>query len=273
MWWWAQLIPNPTHAGQGLALLRQAGIEVTEGVLAEDCNDLNLIFNHWIVTQRPLLAAKMALTLDGKFAAASGHSQWVTGKQARADVMRWRRYFPAIAVSAATVLADDPSLTSRRADAEVWCPIRFVFDRQLRSVNADSLPQLYCDAYKARSIVLCAEDAPISQQKILERAGIQMWQLPLASDGQLDLAAFQQRCSSAGIYGVYIETGPGLATALLENRKVDYCFIYQAPKFLADAAAPGIGRLRHTDSMQQAIALTDVKQQRLGDDTLLRGKL
>ena len=265
--------PNPAHAGQGLALLRQAGIEVTEGVLAEDCNDLNLIFNHWIVTQRPLLAAKMALTLDGKFAAASGHSQWVTGKQARADVMRWRRYFPAIAVSAATVLADDPSLTSRRADAEVWCPIRFVFDRQLRSVNADSLPQLYCDAYKARSIVLCAEDAPISQQKILERAGIQMWQLPLASDGQLDLAAFQQRCSSAGIYGVYIETGPGLATALLENRKVDYCFIYQAPKFLADAAAPGIGRLRHTDSMQQAIALTDVKQQRLGDDTLLRGKL
>lgn len=265
--------PNPAHAGRGLDLLRQAGLSVVEGVLAEDCSDLNLIFNHWIVAQQPLLALKMALTLDGKFAAASGHSRWVTGELARADVMRWRRYFPAIAVSAATVLADDPSLTSRCADSEVWCPIRFVFDRNLRSVNADALPQLYRDGYQARTIVLCAVDAPESQQRTLEQAGVQIWQLPLASDGHLDLAAFQQRCAAAEITGVYIETGPGLATTLLENRSVDYCFIYQAPKFMADAAAPGIGSLRKTGSMQEAISLSAVKQQRFGSDTLVRGKL
>ena len=265
--------PNPAHAGKGLDKLRAAGITVIEGVLAQSCRDLNLIFNHWIVAQRPLMAAKMALTLDGKFAAASGHSQWVTGPDARADVMRWRRYFPAIAVSAATVLADNPSLTYRHADAPTWCPIRFVFDRQLRSVNASAPAQLYSDAYAARTIVLCAENAPTAQKKQLERAGVSIWPLPVAADGHLDFAAFQQRCISAAICGVYIETGPGLATALLENHQLDYCFVYQAPKFMSDASAAGIGSKRQTESMQQAFTLSQVKHQQLGEDSLLRGKL
>ncbi|MGB0344699.1 MAG: bifunctional diaminohydroxyphosphoribosylaminopyrimidine deaminase/5-amino-6-(5-phosphoribosylamino)uracil reductase RibD, partial [Coraliomargarita sp.] len=125
--------PNPNHSGKGLVHLRNAGIQVTEGVLADECKDLNLIFNHWITKQTPLLAAKIATTLDGKFSAANGHSKWVTGEDARANVMRWRRYFPAIAVSAATALADDPALTSRLPE-DNWCPIRFIFDRDLQAL-------------------------------------------------------------------------------------------------------------------------------------------
>ncbi|MFT4900790.1 MAG: diaminohydroxyphosphoribosylaminopyrimidine deaminase [Lentimonas sp.] len=265
--------PNPAHAGQGLALLRAAGIQVVEGILAEDCSDLNLIFNHWIVQQTPFLAAKIALTLDGKFSAASGHSKWVTGELARADVMRWRRYFPAIAVSAATVLADNPSLTSRIAGEETWCPTRFVFDRTLRTVATTPWPQVYTDAYKNRTLTLCAESAPQELQQRLSDAGLQVWTLPLTTEGHLDLVVFKQRCAQAEIYGVYIETGPAWATGLIEQRGVDYLFIYQAPKFMSDACAPGIGTPRNTGSMQAAIELTQIKQLPLGSDILIRGKL
>ncbi len=264
--------PNPDHAGQGIEMLRAAGIEVVVGVLQEDCLDLNLIFNHWIVNQTPLLAAKMALTLDGKFAAASGHSQWVTGEQARADVMRWRRYFPAIAVGMNTVLHDDPSLTSRM-DGETWCPIRFVFDRNLQTLASDALPQVYTDTFKDRTIVLCSADAPTELHEKLTTLGIQCWVLPVSTDGHLDLAAFRNRCAEDEIVGVYIECGPSLATSLIEGRLADYLFSYQAPKFMSDLETQGIGSGRKTQSMSQAIPLSKVRHAICGQDVLTRGFL
>jgi diaminohydroxyphosphoribosylaminopyrimidine deaminase/5-amino-6-(5-phosphoribosylamino)uracil reductase len=263
--------PNPEHAGHGLTLLRAAGVTVTEGVLGQACHDLNLIFNFWIVQQRPLLAAKMALTLDGKFAAASGHSRWVTGALARADVMRWRRYFPAIAVGANTVLRDDPSLTSR-IDETQWCPQRFVFDRCLKTVDQATLPQLYTDAHKTRTTVLCgAQVAEELRERVLAQ-GVSVWVLPEV-DGHLDWGAFVARCAEAGINGVYIETGPVLATSLLERRLIDYLFVYQAPKLMSDSVTPGLGTARTTQSMRDALQIHDVRHAILGDDVLTRGSL
>lgn len=258
--------PNPAHAGRGLDRLRASGIQVRSGVLAEACADLNLIFNHWITQGTPLLAAKMALTLDGKFAAASGHSRWVTGESARADVMHWRRYFPAIAVGANTVLQDDPSLTSRMGE-EVWCPVRFVLDRGLRTLDATVRPQIYSDAYADRTIILCSEDAAAGA---CQRAKVKLWPLP-ESDGHLDWGAFRRRCAEEEICGVYVETGPTLATRVIEGRLVDYLFIYQAPKLMSDAGSPGIGSLRHSQSMDEVFALRELRIATLGDDRLTRG--
>ncbi len=263
--------PNPDHAGQGLALLRAAGVDVIEGVLAQACSDLNLIFNHWIVHNRPWIAAKMALTLDGKFAAASGHSQWVTGEAARADVMRWRRYFPSIAVGANTVLRDDPSLTSRIDDL-IWCPRRFVFDRSLKTVSETRWPQLYTDVHKQRTTVLCGADSDVDLRAKLTAHGVSVWELPEV-DGHLDWAAFRTRCAEEGICGVYVETGPTLASSLLERQLADYVFIYQAPKFMSDCATPGIGSARHTQSMRDALQLNHVRHAILGEDILTRGSL
>lgn len=263
--------PNPAHAGRGLDVLRNAGVEVTEGVLAEDCADLNLIFNHWITHKTPFFAAKMAITLDGKFAAASGHSQWVTGEAARADVMRWRRYFPAIAVSANTVLKDDPSLTSRVLN-EVWCPQRFVFDRDLKTLEPVSLPQLYTDAFTQNTILLCSKAASDASKNKAADLGLTLWELPEAK-GHLDWQAYRQRCAEEGIYGVYVEVGARLATGMIENALADYLFVYQAPKILSDASAPGIGSSRHSQSMSEAFALRDLRFARFGDDRLTRGFL
>jgi len=139
--------PNPAHAGKGFEVLRSAGIEVTSGVLETECSDLNLIFNHWVVKGTPLIAAKSAVTLDGRMACRTGESKWITGEQARADVHRWRRLFPAIAVGAGTVMKDNPRLTARMAGVEEWCPIRFVFDGLLRTVVDKQLADVYTDEF------------------------------------------------------------------------------------------------------------------------------
>lgn len=108
------LDPNPLHEGRGLRALQQAGITVTTGILRDECSDLNLIFNHWITTGQPMIAAKVATSIDGLIATHAGDSRWITGEAARSDVHRWRRYFPAIAIGANTVLKDNPRLTVRR---------------------------------------------------------------------------------------------------------------------------------------------------------------
>lgn len=263
--------PNPEHAGRGLEILRENGIEVVDGILRAECTDLNLIFNHWIVSGEPLLAAKMAMTLDGKFAAASGHSQWVTGEAARANVMKWRRYFPAIAVGASTVLQDDPSLTSRTEDA-VHCPKRFVFDRQLRTIEAGRQLTVYSDAFADRTTLVCLESANAELKEKALSQGLTIWETP-EDKGHIDWSAFRKRCAGESICGVYVEVGPALATEVIESGKVDYLFVYKAAKFLSDSSAYGMGSDRQTTTMDQCHHLQSVRHEVFGSDVLTRGVL
>jgi len=258
--------PNPAHAGAGIERLRAAGVEVLDGVLAGECEDLNLIFNHWIVAGRPLAAAKCALTLDGKFAARTGHSRWVTGEAARADVMRWRRLFPAIAVSAGTALRDNPRLTSRMKGGE-WCPRRFVLDRDLETAREGAaLPALYADEHRGRTTAVCAADASPERRGRVEAAGATVWALPEPCPD-----AFVDACGRAGIPGVYFEPGPNLVGRLFDRGTLDYLFVYTAPKWMGDACAPGAAGARAVDSMDQAIALRGPRHAVLGEDVLTRG--
>lgn len=265
------LDPNPAHAGRGIEVLRSAGIPVETGVLGAACADLNLIFNHWIVSGTPLIAAKMALTLDGKFAAASGQARWITGPEARENVMHWRRYFPAIAVGAGTVLRDNPQLTSRVGE-RIFCPRRIILDGALRTLQGADLPGVYTDPFRASTVVVCLPSAEAGLKKRAASLGIELWELP-AIGGHLDWKALRKQLCRSNVYGLYVETGPGLATAVIEQHLADYLFVYKAPKFIADAAAPGLGSKRETKHLSEGFELETVRHEVFGSDVLFRGFL
>jgi len=264
--------PNPAHAGRGLDVLRAAGVEVISGVLEPECRDLNLIFNHWITTGSPLLAAKTASTLDGRIACRTGDSRWITGEPARADVMHWRRLFPAIAVGAGTIMHDDPRLTSRIEGRDEWCPVRFVFDGLLRTVTDKHLPKVYTDEFHDRTIVVTTPHGGMGYVRKLKDLGVQVWVLPSATQ-RAGMADFRARCAEERITGVYFEGGVQLLSELLRERQIDYLFSYRAPMLLADdRAKPMLNGLR-TEKLTQAIRMTDVHHAVLGEDMLTRGRV
>lgn len=262
--------PNPAHAGGGLKHLREAGVEVIEGVLAGDCEDLNLIFHHRMRTGTPLLAAKIATTLDGKIATRSGHAQWITGEAARQDVMRWRRYFPAIAVGAGTVLADNPHLSARIEGKTEHCPLRLMFDHDLRTATAQV--NVFTDSFTTHTRVICTSEALSERKLALDKLGVERWELP-HTHGRTDIDAFKAKCLSEGIDGVLFEGGRALLSHLLKTQALDYLFHYQAPKLLADdKALPAFNGL-NVERLEGAVQLRCVRHARFGDDQLLRGFL
>jgi diaminohydroxyphosphoribosylaminopyrimidine deaminase/5-amino-6-(5-phosphoribosylamino)uracil reductase len=261
--------PNPAHAGKGFEVLRAGGAEVVTGVLADDCTDLNLIFNHWITTARPLFAAKSGVTLDGKVATRTGDSKWITGEQSRADGHRWRRLFPAIAVGAGTVRADNPRLTAR-VDGKEWCPWRFVFDGLLRTVTDKALPNVYTDEFRERTIVVTTAHGGMGYVRKLNSMGVKAWVLP-AQSPKVNFADFRKRCVEEGIPAVFFEGGAQLLSELLQARELDYLFTYHAPVLFADDKAKGILRGLRTETLDNAIRLEQVRHEVLGDDSLMRG--
>lgn len=261
--------PNPAHAGKGFELLKAAGIQVESGVLAAECDDLNLIFNHWITTKGPLLAAKSGVTLDGKVATRLGDSKWITGEAARANGHLWRRYFPAIAVGAGTVRVDSPRLTAR-LDGTEWCPVRFVFDGLLRTVTDKSMPSVYTDEFRERTIVVTTPHGGLGYVRKLNAIGVKTWVLN-STTPKVNFSDFRARCAEEGIGGVFFEGGAQLLSELLQARELDYLFTYHAPMLFADDKGKAIFRGLRTESLEHAIRLERVRHEVHGDDALVRG--
>ena len=227
--------PNPAHAGYGLELLRAKGVAVVEGVLGEECAELNLIFNHWITRGAPLIALKVAATLDGKLTLPAGQGRAITGPAAQAYVHRLRRLFPAIAVSADTALADNPRLTARGDEGET-CPVRFVLDRHFKTAGRTGL-NLFQDAHRTRTIVVgLGAAAKKSDLAWYEAEGVQVWSL--VGDEVSFLQVWAERCAQEKITGVLVEAGPRLAASLLATAAADYLYAFVAPRS-GDPTAPG----------------------------------
>jgi diaminohydroxyphosphoribosylaminopyrimidine deaminase/5-amino-6-(5-phosphoribosylamino)uracil reductase len=262
--------PNPAHAGRGLDVLKAAGVTVETRVLSHECEDLNLLFNHWIAKHTPFLAAKFATTIDGRIATRTGESKWITGEAARADVMQWRRLFPAIAVGAGTAVRDAPRLTARIEGVAEWCPVRFVFDGILRTAMERDLPSLYTDEFRGRTVVVASQNAGSGYIRRLEGAGVRVWPLPGAA-GRVSFAAFREQCAAERITGVLVEGGAHLISDMLHERELDYLFAYRAPVLFADDRAPSVLRGLRTERLDQAVRLERVRHAAFGDDELMRG--
>lgn len=263
--------PNPAHAGNGFSVLRAAGIDVVSGVLADECARLNPIFNHFITKKTPLFAAKTAMTLDGHTATRDGEAKWITGADARADVMRLRRYFPAIATGSGTVLADDPALTARVPGEEIFCPVRFVFDRRLRTLARFDSLKIFNDEFRSRTIFVTSNAASVPEKFLKEFAARGIEILSLAEENFWK--NFRAFCLEKNLYGVLFEAGAELLGGLLAAREADYVYAYIAPKIFGDPAARPAFDCGALPKLGDAFPLKNTAFTRLGDDFLIEGAL
>jgi diaminohydroxyphosphoribosylaminopyrimidine deaminase/5-amino-6-(5-phosphoribosylamino)uracil reductase len=252
--------PNPQVSGSGLEKLKAAGVEVICGVLQEDALALNRGFIKRMTEHRPFVRSKLAMSLDGRTAMASGESKWITGAEARADVQRLRAESSAILTGINTVLADDPALNAR-VDELVLQPVRVVLDTHLNMpVNAQmaKLP--------GRSLILtCSEDQ--QKQHTLQQAGFEVYQLP-GKNGRLDLTAVMDFLGQQQINELLVEAGSVLNGALLDEGLVDEYVIYMAPCILGDQGR-GLFKLPGLQQMadKKQLKLRDVRQ--VGQDLKL----
>lgn len=252
--------PNPQVSGSGLEKLKVAGIEVSCGVLQEDAMALNRGFIKRMTQNRPFVRSKLAMSLDGRTAMASGESKWITGAEARADVHRLRAESSAILTGIGTVLADDPALNAR-VDGDVLQPHRVVLDTHLNMPVTAQMAKL-----PGRSLILtCAEDQ--QKQQRLQQAGFEVYRLP-EKNGRLDLHAVMDFLGRQQINELLVEAGSVLNGALLAEGLVDEYVIYMAPCILGDQGR-GLFNLPGLQQMadKKQLKLRDVRQ--IGQDLKL----
>jgi diaminohydroxyphosphoribosylaminopyrimidine deaminase/5-amino-6-(5-phosphoribosylamino)uracil reductase len=249
--------PNPQVAGQGLAQLEKAGIETSSGVLQAQAEALNPGFIQRMSQGRPYVRGKLAMSLDGRTAMASGESQWITGTAARADVQRLRARSAAIVTGIGTVLADDPALTAR-VDEEVMQPLRVVLDSQLQMPLTAKMLTL-----PGQTLVLTGSS---DEQKAnaLQEAGAEV-EVLTANNGRVDLNAVLGCLVQRHVNEVLVEAGATLCGAFLQAGLVDELVVYMAPMILGNEAR-GLLNLPGLDKLAQAVKLEIVDVRAVGQD-------
>jgi len=254
--------PNALVAGQGLARLAAAGIEVASGLLEADARELNIGFVSRMTRGRPWLRLKLAASLDGKTALNNGVSQWITGPDARRDAHRWRARSCAVLTGIGTVKDDNPRLTVREVPA-LRQPLRVVIDSRLETpVDAAVLEG-------GQVLIAAAEDN--GRGAALRAAGAEIVLLPNAQ-GKVDLPALMQELGRRGINEVLAEAGTRLNGSLLREGCVDELLIYQAPMLIGDAAR-GMFGLAELTGLSGARRLDIVERRAVGADLRIRARL
>ena len=250
--------PNPRVAGRGFAELAAAGVEVETGLLEAEAGRLNRGFVSRYERGRPWVRCKLAATLDGRTATATGESQWITGEAARADVHRLRARAGAVLTGIGTLLADDPRLDARVEDAGCLAPpMRVIADSRLRTPPTARV-------FSAPGRVLVATSRDASSAPALRDAGAEVVSIPDAG-GRVALGDLMTALAERGVNEVHTECGPTLAGALLESGLVDEVMVYLAPTLLGDAAR-GMFTLPGVAAMRDRIGLEITGVERVGAD-------
>ncbi len=258
--------PNPLVAGKGLSQLREAGIETASGLLQPQAEALNPGFVQRMRIGRPYIRCKLAMSLDGRTAMASGESQWITGPGAREDVHRLRARSSAIMSGIGTVLADDPSLTVRiEGEEELRQPLRIVLDPHLSTPeDAKFLKQ----PGESLIVTACTEEAV---QEKLRQAGAEVLVLPNGNDA-VDLVALMSHLAEREVNEILVETGAILSGAVLRAGIIDELIVYMAPKLMGDNAR-GLFHTPGLDQLADAVELDIQDMRAVGNDWRITAKI
>lgn len=262
------LDPNPKVAGKGIEILRNAGIEVEYGLLEDELKEQNRIFLKYITTGIPWVAMKYAMTLDGKIATHTGHSQWVSGQESRTYSQKMRNEFAAIMVGIGTVKADNPMLNCRWGGM-VHQPIRIVADS---SAAIDLGSAIVQSAKDYRTIVAHTIKGEATKLQQLRDMGVETL-LCNELNGHIDVVDMLGKLGAMKIDSIILEGGGTLNNSFVEAKAVDEVYAFIAPKIVggADAKTPVEGK--GVEKMSDALELENVTFEHSGSDVLVRGKV
>lgn len=257
--------PNPRVSGKGIEKLREAGIEVTLGLMEEEAKETNEIFLHHTRTSRPFVLLKLAMTFDGRIATKTGDSRWITSAEARKEVHRLRGRYSGVGVGVGTVISDDPRLNVR--DAEGPDGTRFVLDPRGRTPLESRLFELKSSA---STIIVVGEDLPSARAGEFERLGGDVWRMPV-NDRGIDLEAFLDRAGESGYDSLLVEGGSEIAGSFADLGLIDKVNFFYSPKIIGGReAVPGVGG-EGALKVDDGIKLDQVEVGRTGPDISVVG--
>ena len=259
--------PNPRHRGRGLFTLKRAGIKVVEGVCREEGQKLIEPFKKWILSGKPYLTLKMAMSYDGKTADYRGCSRWITGKKARSFVHDMRRRVDAVLVGAGTVLADNPRLLPKPAGGRKT--YRIILDAKGR-VSPDV--KVLCDSAAKQTIMATTPLCPAKRRNEWRRHGVQVWIIPSRpGDGKMSIPALMTKIGRMGLLHVLCEGGSETAASLIRAGVVDEFLFILAPLVIGGKnALPAVGG--NGWKLSKSPRLSFIEQEIIGNDILIRAK-
>ncbi len=261
--------PNPLVGGKGLAILEKAGIEVRCGIMEKELREQNRVFLKYIGGKMPWIALKTAMSLDGKIAAASGDSKWISCEESRRYAHGLRARFMAVMCGVGTVLADDPMLNCRIADREVRQPVRVIADSHLRT-PLDS--KVLGTAVEYRTVMACTGDADTARRRAFESAGVEIIECSSDAGGKVAMDELLKRLGAMGIDSVLVEGGGTVAYSLVRQGLADEVYSFIAPKIIGGASALTPVEGEGVEKVVDAFPFEIKEAVRIGNDIMLRSE-
>lgn len=260
--------PNPRVAGGGIERLREAGVDVVEGVLESEAQNLIKGWAKFIITGQSYLTLKLAISLDGRIATRTGASKWITGPESRLRVQTLRASHDAVMVGVNTVLADNPRLTVR--DVPGRSPVRVIVDSKLRIPVSSQVVQT---ATQTPTCVVTTQAAPKPLEEALQALGVRVIRVPPTAEGRCEPTVMLRELAAREVVNVMCEGGSELGGSLLASGLADELHVFVAPLLLGPRGRPGAVDWAGPENPSDAPRIDPPRWELCGGDAYVWGPL